>query len=898
MGAGASIGDVKARLTLDTAAFDGPMKQSSATATASSRAIEQAAKRAAEAQAFAAKFAGDAISQQTLRILDARKMETAASADMRKAQALNRTGYLGEQEGANLAAAALQRLTAAKAATAAASVVANHATISQMQATSAAVRSLEGNPGIRATERFLTTIPGIGEALRVAFPLIGGIAFAAMVGDLIAKVVEFIKKLNEMPDAIRRGFESMHLATSQANDQLRLTNDELQNAINKLQGKEDNNLALELDEARIKADDLAKSLEEDVKKVKELLAANNISELGSLLGKASTSSVAGSVNSFQQKFSDIGYKRSEAVRSNDTDTVASLDHELAQVRQQALDWAADQLNVRNNKQSVSRLATAAPGGGIQYQGKTYQDFAGDQSGNTNILQGFRTTIQDSQDREQLKSENGSLVAVQKAAENKKRMAAEGLAAANKAAQERLRAMEDDLNSQKQQQGMSVKAEYDFWAARIAAFKVGSTEYTSLLKKTADLAEEGARKASETIRRFQQSHLKGEDSGDRGDEIVARYAQERQRDAVRALGDSSQDALDSNQLAIQQARNQAREQEAQVTDQAGRSITKYDAAIEQAQIHAKEFAAVMEGLQADLDIKQFQQSLAPTKEGAKGVAEAQAAIAVTISQRTIQTRSDDVAINGRDTSPLVGATDALRDFIEATRDSAAEMRNFIDKTLNSLNSELVRAISTRGSQRAGFADLGAGIARNVAGTALQKGEGSILGMFGLGTGKKPTGAKGDPLYVAFAGVASGGASAPASLGSDAIQAAMQGADGVKGSSAGMTVSSLAGMALKLLPMFANGTSMINANTMSIIGEKGPELFMPSTSGSIIPNSRLGNMGGGDTHSWTIDARGSSDPAAMEAAANRAIMAAAPHLVSASVSANRERQMRMAPSRRGS
>ena len=43
--------------------------------------------------------------------------------------------------------------------------------------------------------------------------------------------------------------------------------------------------------------------------------------------------------------------------------------------------------------------------------------------------------------------------------------------------------------------------------------------------------------------------------------------------------------------------------------------------------------------------------------------------------------------------------------------------------------------------------------------------------------------------------------------------------------------------------------------SIVGEKGPELFVPKTSGTVIPNDKLG--GGGSTNiSVNVDASGSS------------------------------------------
>src|SRR5260370_41811632 len=81
---------------------------------------------------------------------------------------------------------------------------AGHSTVSSMQASSAAIREMNGNfaNNTRAVERFITTIPGVGKVLQAAFPLIGGVAFGAMIVDAGMKVVAFIEKANQMPKAI------------------------------------------------------------------------------------------------------------------------------------------------------------------------------------------------------------------------------------------------------------------------------------------------------------------------------------------------------------------------------------------------------------------------------------------------------------------------------------------------------------------------------------------------------------------------------------------------------------------------------------------------------------------------------------------------------------------------
>ena len=68
-------------------------------------------------------------------------------------------------------------------------------------------------------------------------------------------------------------------------------------------------------------------------------------------------------------------------------------------------------------------------------------------------------------------------------------------------------------------------------------------------------------------------------------------------------------------------------------------------------------------------------------------------------------------------------------------------------------------------------------------------------------------------------------------------------------------------------FANG-GRPPVGRISLVGERGPELFVPDAAGVIIPNNR---MGGGGTV-INVDARGATDPAAMERVAFTAFLAA--------------------------
>ena len=80
--------------------------------------------------------------------------------------------------------------------------------VSQIQATSGALRTLEGTGGIRAAERFLTLIPGLGAALQYAFPVIGAIALAESITRVIGKSEELKAAEKELADATNKADEA------------------------------------------------------------------------------------------------------------------------------------------------------------------------------------------------------------------------------------------------------------------------------------------------------------------------------------------------------------------------------------------------------------------------------------------------------------------------------------------------------------------------------------------------------------------------------------------------------------------------------------------------------------------------------------------------------------------
>ena len=102
------------------------------------------------------------------------------------------------------------------------------------------------------------------------------------------------------------------------------------------------------------------------------------------------------------------------------------------------------------------------------------------------------------------------------------------------------------------------------------------------------------------------------------------------------------------------------------------------------------------------------------------------------QAAATAQRDSLAQSSPDSSALVGAKDALDEFTEAARDSAHMMNDLVKSSLSSFNKTLVDIITGQG--KAGqWKDLCRGIATDVAGDALNKAEGAILGTwFGKAT----------------------------------------------------------------------------------------------------------------------------------------------------------------------
>lgn len=271
------------------------------------------------------------------------------------------------------------------------------------------------------------------------------------------------------------------------------------------------------------------------------------------------------------------------------------------------------------------------------------------------------------------------------------------------------------------------------------------------------------------------------------------------------------------------------------DLANGRITKTQAAYQTAALHAKEYSDALQELNDIQEQLNNNKSLTDSERKAQ-----QSGIDLQRGKldnnNKLQSAQDGAAVNAAAWASTLQAVSALNQTIAQT------------------------AVTGNGNWSGLFQQLGSQLTTS----ALKLVESPILSAFGLG---KADGSAGNPLHVVVQDFGS----------------AVGGVLGKAGSGIGGFVSQALG--------FFSGRAVggnVDANGTYLVGERGPEvLTLGATSGRVTPN----NMLGGTSHQWNIDAKGSNDPASVEAAVRRGIAAAAPHIVSSSVAVTSERRKRL-------
>lgn len=627
-----------------------------------------------QAMAKAAQDAAATVTESDLKIAEATKVATQAKAAQAKAMRDVKNGAGEEADAIILLAVAQGNARAAALQLAAAQeqiVVSSHAAVSGVQATSAAIRSLEGNAGIRAVENFVAKTLGLGPLLQAVFPLIGAAAFATILIEGGEKLVELEQKGKHAGEEIANSFENMDEKLQASNDELELQNSKLADSIAKLEGHPSNGLQTALLEAKVAADKLQESLAADVRELQKLLKDNSVSEFESILANVgNTKSVFKDVDDSSKALEKQTAKAhdlldQQLLAAQEAHAKALSESKGNQTQQLAADDAFHAAQVTANKTYYGSVADMA----AQFardRRKTATDLSVVQTATKEDLTPSRSAEEDAavvgdrlQRRAQLSASNFSLESKKGELEGDKGSKGDD----DKASEKRFKQMEADLAQLKTEAPVTAQAEFDYWDARRSAFTVGSAQYNAIVEKQASIAEAGAKRAHELIAKFkieQQRDDHGDDAGkDKADAAVAKMDARLQQQAADALRTGqSWDALNSAVAKGAQIQASIREamQESQLhlLESVG-GIGALAAAQENARIHTDEHTRALKALEEELS-KLEKIASSPKKDPLTGkpVADPQLDTKIQSVKNQISQEKGGAAVQGQQDQAAVGA----------------------------------------------------------------------------------------------------------------------------------------------------------------------------------------------------------------------------------------------------
>ena len=783
-----------------------------------------------------------------------------------------------------------------------------HSSVSNTQAASAAIRLFEGDMTnmVRAAERFIGQSQVLSGVLRTAFPVIGAVAIASVIGEGIKRVTEFIEKARQVPRALQDAFQSSNLSVTETNDQLQKSNDELANQILKLEGKPQNNLALAIDETRLKADALAKSLAEDSKQVQELLKNQSIGFFSGLVtGQMPTGHTADVVNSWaaelKRRANNVVLAQHEYGVGSQQDKAAQAALEQSQKdAETAVKKRIDELQAQLKAQTTPQVSFAvSPTGGVIQQGSPVAPGGPDIAANLNIAQGYLAQLYGRDNEAVLQQTNTQEKAKADALQH-----AKDLAAAQKSAQELLLRQDDaSLEELKHQKAMwsqtwSPRDDEAFWESHISAFQKGSEQFDTVRKRIFADEEE----ASKQLQNAYKALLASQTQAARMDAV---YAQD-QAKAADAGADKLAQAAAHTQVTQARIRAEMALAEAKLRAGSGQ-ISPLGLAQAETAAHVADYREQLQALQQELaDLHKNDFGSLSGENTAKEMA-VQLQINEAESKAYIQAMED---AQNEFATTWKGSIQSIYDtVIKSAQDTAQKVSQITTQFIGGMNDVLANALTERHTAgwtrdfRNSVSEQFRSGAEGLAKTSLEKIEGGVLG--GLGLGKRDGSSASKALYVQMAGGADSnlsglpdfsklGSGYPAILGPNGETTVSRGLLGMLNDSnffSSLFGGKLFGSGSLFGGGFASGGD-VWAGVPIDVGELGPERFVPYTNGRIIPHNQLTN----NAPTIHIDARGSTDPAAVEAAVHRAMRSYGPQTVAAAAAAQKDMAARRPSSAR--
>jgi hypothetical protein len=439
---------------------------------------------------------------------------------------------------------------------------------------------------------------------------------------------------------------------------------------------------------------------------------------------------------------------------------------------------------------------------------------------------------------------------------------------NEADQDRLKVLQANLEKKEEILGKDNAFELAYWNSVIGQLHKGTSAYqeaqqkqhTAFMGMEADFRKmwESAKKSAPGDGEFMGAAVRPTRATPGADQLSA--AQARAAEIV--------------------AQNQAGMQAVRVRiGLATGAITPHQAAQSEAESHTQEYMAAVLALDTELARIEHMDLTGDPQMQAKEQ-ELRNQISQLTGKYNAQSAEDSYSVRISTASGQV--IDSLDQLTKAFTDTGKQISELFTKSLGTVNDTIMQVLTTPGSMRIGkhlWGHAGSAIATDVGRTSLEHAEGSLLK--GLGLGKKVQ-------EVKVTNWPSGSGTSGTSGTTSSILGWLNNSN---------WAGNLFGGRLFGSGGFFGGGHALGGDVVGgmsyTVGELGPEeLRLPAgMSGSVIPHSQSFRP----TNQISIDARGASDPAAVNAAVHNAMAAYLPHIGPASVAAQRDSRRRSAAGR---
>jgi len=277
-----------------------------------------------------------------------------------------------------------------------------------------------------------------------------------------------------------------------------------------------------------------------------------------------------------------------------------------------------------------------------------------------------------------------------------------------AAEERMKAMQQEYAELQQMHKVTLKEEHDFWAARIGEFQRGTDQYRELSAKLGQIDQEGAKKSSSAIAQFKSGDSVGamdsltgekkpqEDQGEKalleGQRAVAAWSKSIMEDVTRTGDRWRQYHEEVARGASLEATNAANMQLAKIAAaEAEGTITKLGAAKRVAAIHTAEYTARLKELEAELERIAKDQNLTPVQKATQtqGV---QNQMTQLQGQGNQEAAKDTAAINAAIVQPYLKAFDKINQgWLKVQNDLIAGNKN-IARDFAQMGTSIVQSLA--------------------------------------------------------------------------------------------------------------------------------------------------------------------------------------------------------------